>query len=182
MAKLVSATYGEALFEVAMNDNRVDSFYEEAQAVFQAINENTQLIELLNHPEITKEEKIRLVEEVFSQFISREMTGFLVTIVEKDRSSHILNILDYFIGRVKEYKKIGIAYVTTPSELSGDMKDKVKNRLLQTTQYKEFEMNYAVDESLIGGMVIRIGDRIIDSSIKHKLTLLSRELEKTEIN
>lgn len=182
MAKLVSATYGEALFEVAMNEDRVDTFYEEAQAVFQSVNENRQLIELLNHPEIVKEEKIRLIEEIFSQFVSKEMTGFLVTIVEKDRSGQIPEIFDYFIGRVKEYKKIGIAYVTTPSELSGDMKDKVRKRLLETTEYSEFEMNYAVDESLIGGMVIRIGDRIIDSSIKHKLRLLSRELEKTEIN
>lgn len=182
MAKLVSATYGEALFEVAMNEDRVDTFYEEAQAVFQSVNENRQLIELLNHPEIVKEEKIRLVEDIFSQFVSKEMTGFLVTIVEKDRSGQIPEILDYFIGRVKEYKKIGIAYVTTPSELSGDMKNKVRKRLLETTEYSEFEMNYAVDESLIGGMVIRIGDRIIDSSIKHKLLLLSRELEKTEIN
>lgn len=181
MAKLVSATYGEALFDVACNENRIDSFYEEAVAVLQSVNDNPELLRLLNHPEIVKEEKIQLIENIFHNFVSGEMTGFLIAIVEKDRSSQIPDIFQYFIAKVKEYKKIGIAYVTTPLELSEDMKKKVVDRLLQTTDYKEFEMNYAVDKSLIGGMTIRIGDRIIDSSIKNKLNLLSKELEKTEI-
>ena len=51
--------------------------------------------------------------------------------------------------------------MTTPMPLSDASKAKVKKRLLDTTDYREFEMIYAVDESLIGGMVIRIGNKII---------------------
>lgn len=181
MAKLVSATYGDALFDVAISENRVDAFYEEAQAVLQAFEDNRELEGLLNHPKIVKEDKITTIEDIFSRFVSKEMTGFLVTIVDKDRSRDIPDIFEYFINRVKEYKKIGTAFVTTPMELSEAMKTKVKGRLLQTTGYREFEMKYAVDESLIGGMVIRIGDRVIDSSIKHRLDALSRELYSLDV-
>lgn len=177
----MSATYGDALFDVAISENRVDAFYEEAQAVLQAFEDNRELEGLLNHPKIVKEDKITTIEDIFSRFVSKEMTGFLVTIVDKDRSRDIPDIFEYFINRVKEYKKIGTAFVTTPMELSEAMKTKVKGRLLQTTGYREFEMKYAVDESLIGGMVIRIGDRVIDSSIKHRLDALSRELYSLDV-
>ena len=181
MAKLVSATYGDALFEVAVSQNEVDELYNEAQAVLKAVSDNEELMELLNHPKIVKEEKISVIENTFGKFVSREMTGFLVTIVDKDRCRFIPEILEYFTGKVKEYKHIGVAYVTTPMELSESSRKKIVDKLLKTTDYREFEMNYAVDESLIGGMVIRIGDRVVDSSIKHKLESLSRELIKLDV-
>lgn len=181
MAKLVSATYGDALFELAVSQNRVDAYYDEAQAVLSVFNDNRELMEVLNHPKIVKEEKISVIENIFSKFVSKEMTGFLVTIVTKDRSGEIPEIFDYFIKKVKEYRHIGVAYVTTPMELSESSREKLVDKLLKTTDYKKFEMNYAVDKSLIGGMVIRIGDRVVDSSIKHKLDSLSRELAQIDV-
>ncbi len=181
MAKLVSTTYGDALFEVAVEQNKVDSLYEEAQAVITSFKDNEDLMGFLNHPKIVKEDKIKTIEDIYSKFVSKEMTGFLVTIVSKDRSRDIIQIMTYFMGRIREYKKIGTAYVTTPMELSEASRAKVKARLLQVTDYKEFEMIYAVDKSLIGGMVIRIGDKVVDSSIKTRLSELSRKLTKIDV-
>ena len=80
----------------------------------------------------------------------------------------------YFVDRVKEHKNIGTAYVTSAVELSEAQKAAVEKRLLETTKYVEFEMHYSVDTDLIGGMVIRIGDRVVVSSIKTKLYDLTR--------
>ncbi len=68
--------------------------------------------------------------------------------------------------------------MVTAIELSGEQKEKVEQKLLETTSYEKFEMNYEVDSSLIGGMVIRIGDRIVDSSIRTKLYELSKNYKK----
>ena len=57
MAKLVSKTYGDALFALAVEEHMVDQLYEEAQAVAQILRENTELTRLMNHPKIEKEEK-----------------------------------------------------------------------------------------------------------------------------
>ena len=181
MAKLVSATYGDALFEVAVEQNMVDALFEEAKAVHDALGENKELIDLLNHPKIDKAKKVKTIEDIFNQFVSKELTGLMVTVVNKDRGKDLQDILEYFLNKVKEHKKIGKAYVTTPMELSNEAKKKVEQRLLETTGYVKFEMIYAVDESLIGGMVIRIGDRVLDSSIKHKLSELSRQLNKIDV-
>ena len=57
----------------------------------------------------------------------------------------------------------------------------IERRLLDTTSYTKMEMNYLLDKSLIGGMVIRIGDRVVDSSISTKLNELQKELLKVQL-
>lgn len=102
-------------------------------------------------------------------------------LVSKGHYGEIESVFTYFLDRVKEYKKIGTAYIKTPMELNAAQKEQLKAKLLQTTDYVEFELHYEVDESLIGGMVIRIGDHIVDSSVKNKLSQLTRELSKIQL-
>ena len=181
MAKRIAATYGESLFSVALEQNKVDEIYDEVLNVKDVLADNEELTVLLNHPRINKDEKIKVAEDIFGKFVSKEVLGFLVTVITKDRLNEISDIFQYFIDRVKEYKHIGTAYVSTPMELSEVMKKKVHSKLIETTNYKEVEIIYTVDPSLIGGMVIRIGDRIVDSSIKNKLQMLTRELQKLDV-
>lgn len=181
MAKLVSKTYGDALFEIAAEENRVDAFFEEAEGVLMVLKENADLSKLMNHPKIVKEEKIHIIENIFKGRVSDEMVGLMRMIVDKGHFGELQSVLEYFIGQVKEFKNIGTAYVTTAVELSEEQKAQVVNKLIQTTKYVEFEMHYDVDAALIGGMVIRIGDRVVDSSIKTKIYDLSRELSKIQL-
>lgn len=71
--------------------------------------------------------------------------------------------------------------MTTALALSEAKKKEIEDRLLSTTSFKKMEMHYQVEEDLIGGMVIRIGDRVVDSSVRSKLFKMQRELLKTQI-
>ena len=94
----------------------------------------------MNHPKITKEEKISFIENVFDGKIDRALLGFIVTIVEKDRYSEIKDILNYVVDSIKEYSSIGTAYVTTAISLNEKEVNEVRKRLLETTKYKEIEL------------------------------------------
>ena len=181
MAKLVSKTYGDALFAVALEENRMDEFFEAVKVVADILRTNEDFGKLMNHPKIMKEDKVKIVEDTFSGRIPKEIVGVMTILVTKGRAEEMLSVFDYFIDLVKEEKKIGIASVTTAVRLSDKQKAKVEQKLLDTTKYETFEMNYSVDASLIGGMVIRIGDRVVDSSIKTKLYELSRELRNVQV-
>lgn len=181
MAKLISKTYGDALFELALEENAVDSLAEEVQMVLNVLDENEDLMKLLHHPKIVKEEKIKIIQDIFKGRVSDNLTGFLEIIVDKDRYNEIPSIFRFFLDLVKEYKNIGVAYVTTAVELKNAQKEELKKRLLETTKYETFEMHYQIDASLIGGMMIRIGDRVVDSSIKSKLEEMSRNLMKIQL-
>ena len=181
MAKLVSKVYGDALFETAMEKELVDTFYEETSALLPILQANPELFSVLGNPQIVKEEKVALLHQVFSGKIAEELMGFLSIIVEKDRQNEMISILEYFIQRVKEFKKIGAAYVTSAVELGAEQKAALEKRLLEITGYVQFEMHYDVDTSLLGGMVIRIGDRVVDSSIKTRLYELKKELSALQL-
>lgn len=181
MAKLISKTYGEAIFELAVSENRVDALTEEIQAVLKVLEENPKFSDIMKHPKIMKEEKLQVIETVFKGRVSDELTGFIRLIVEKDRYGQIREIMQYFLDEGKKLKGIGVAYVTSALPLREEQKKQVEAKLLETTAFKEMEMHYQEDESLIGGMVIRIGDRVADSSIRTKLSHLEQQLLKIQL-
>jgi F-type H+-transporting ATPase subunit delta len=181
MAKLVQTTYGDALFDLAVEESRVDALFDEAEAIIKAFDDNDELGKFLNHPKIKKEEKEEVIKNIFGEFVSKDMTGLLVIMVSKDRQAKIVDTLKYFEEKVKEYKKIGVVSVSTARPLSDEQKERVESRLRDTTDYVSFEITYNVDESLIGGMVIRIGDRVVDSSIKTKIDEIAKNLKKIQL-
>lgn len=181
MAKLVSKVYGDALLEAAREAGRMDDMYEEVLELQKLLQANEELQKMMENPKVIREDKENVIETVFRGRISDEIVELMKLMIAKGRYSNIESVFDYFIGLVKEEKKIGIAYVTTAVELTDGQKDEIVRRLLETTRYESFEMNYAVDASLIGGMVIRIGDRVVDSSIKTKLYELSKSLRKIQV-
>ena len=181
MAKLVSKTYGDALFELALEEKKVDLLFDEAKVFLEVIQKDDELIRFMKHPKIAKEEKMKTGKKIFDKNFSKEFAGFLMVLVQKDRFEDVEKILEYFIGRVKEHKKIGVAYISTAIALNDAQKKNVEKRLLETTAYETFEMNYTVDEALLGGMVIRVGDRVVDTSIKSKLKSLSKQLSAIHV-
>ena len=182
MAKLVTKTYADALFQLAVEENKVDELFEEVSTLQKVLEENEDLSRVMCHPKVDKDDKIATVKEIFSGRASDELCGFIYQIVVNNRYEEIDGILAYFIDEVKEYKKIGVAYVVTPTALNDGLKAKVEQKLLDTTGYAKMEMHYDVDESLLGGMRIRIGDRVVDSSISTKLSELAKNLRKIQLN
>lgn len=181
MAKLISKTYGDALFELAMEQDAADAFLEEVTALGQILKENGEFDKLMNHPKICKEEKVRVMEEVFRGRISEQLLGFLILVLQKDRYRDLGQIFQYFTERIKEARGIGVTYVTTAMELSEVQKKRIEEKLLQTTSYRQMEMHYHTDKALIGGLVIRIGDRVVDSSVRTKLEELKRQLYQIQL-
>jgi len=176
MAKLVSGVYGNAFMEVATEKNKVDEFYEEICVIKDIFSENKNLIKLLNHPQIDKEDKKEIIKNIFEGRISDEITGLFLTVTEKERQECIPEILDYIIDAVKEYKSIGVVYVTSAVELTENQKKNLEEKLKETAGYNSYEINYQVDKDILGGMIIRINDRVVDSSIKTKLDNMTEGL------
>lgn len=181
MAKLVAQTYGEALFEIAMEENLSDIMLEEVQAIGDILKQNPDFDKMMLHPKISKIEKKDIMKNVFEGKVSNEMIGFLELVLSKERYVDLKDIFDYFVDKMKEEKKIGVAYVTTAAEISEEKKKVIENKLLETTGYLKMEMHFAVDPELIGGMVIRIKDRVVDSSIRTKLAEIRKELLQIQL-
>ena len=122
MAKLAADTYGEALFSLAVEENKGDRLFEETEALKAILDQNPDFNVVMNHPKITRDQKEKMIEEVFHGRVSDEITGFLRLLLQKERYKELDAILAFFSARVKEYKGIGVAYVTTAVPLKDAQK------------------------------------------------------------
>lgn len=181
MAKLVSQVYGEALFSLALEKNCLAQYEEELTGIAQVLAEYPDYLAILNHPKLDEKEKIQVFDNVFAGRICEEMCGFFHILLEKGRFSQLNAIRDYFGERKREHEKIGTAYVTSAVELSAAQQEKIREKLLATTEFVSMQMNFNTDPGLIGGIVIRIGDRVVDSSIRTRLEDMKRNLMKVQL-
>lgn len=175
MAELVSKTYSQALFEVAQEENKHDIFLEEMKFVVSTCNEYPKFYELLKTPKIGITEKKQILDDLFKNKISNEIINFIKIILDKRRVKNLFSIVKEFENMIYEHKGIVKAEAFTTIPLTDDEKQKLQDKLSQITS-KSIELKNTIDESLIGGVLIKIGDKVIDGTIKSRLKELEDSL------
>lgn len=181
MASRVSKIYGDAYVSLQVEEKRLAEAMEEVKSVREIFDTNVDLIRFLHHPQITKDEKVKIVESILKGKVSDDMTGFLMIIINKGRYQEINGIFDYMIEQMKKLQGIGTLQVTSAIPLSEEQKDKIKKKVLSLTSYKELEIIYKIDESIIGGLILRMDDRVVDNSIHTKLTAMGEHLSQIQL-
>ena len=109
------------------------------------------------------------------------MTAFFCVIVKNKRSEQLPEILSELMTQIEEYQGTGRIQVISAAELKSFQKKKIREIMIKTTGYRKLEIQYAIDPSLIGGMKIRLKDRVIDSSIKSRLERMQSQLMKISL-
>lgn len=199
MAKIIYKVYGDALFSYAEENKIIEKTYEEANDIYNVLCSSLELENFLYSPNITKEDKKKTIKELFlNKFWNNNKTlsifnvevekgknskifNFIDIIIDKGREIELKNIFNYFLSKVRDSRNIGLAYVTSAFELSKDQKERLENKLIDTTEYKQFIINYNVDETIISGIKIQIGDRLVDSSLKSKINEISKNLRGAKV-
>ena len=171
MSKLVLRPYATALFDIAKEQSEVEEFAAQVTTVIDVIEENSQFMELLLHPKIMLDEKVQLIHTVFSGKVAEEITGILTIIVRKGRQNVLLDILKAFLEMVSEYHGVVKATITSAVKLNNDQLAQIKGNIEKTTN-KNVEVHTEINKNLIGGMIIRVGDNVVDASILGRLQTL----------
>ena len=177
MAELVSKTYSEALFEVAIEENKIDLFQSEIDFVADSLVEFPEFCELIKSPTISKTEKKQIINEVYKEKISQEMLNFIMIIIDKSRASFIESIRKDFKDKVNSHKGIVNAVATTAIPLSDEDKVRLVQKLSAITG-KTIKLTNDVNKDIIGGVMVKIGDKVIDGTLKGKLDNIKDELSQ----
>ncbi|MFZ5634699.1 MAG: F0F1 ATP synthase subunit delta [Bacillota bacterium] len=173
----VGARYAEALYEIAGREKAVDAIEQELQAVDALVRENRDLQKILYHPRITPEDKKSLLSELLSGKVSDLTMEFLKLLVDRQREQFLSDIVTYYVNLANKARNVTEARVSSAVELTGEEKKNLAELLNRLTGMK-VETSYTVDPSLIGGVVVRIGDRVIDGSVRTRLATLREHLRQ----
>ena len=173
---VVNERYGEALLELAGNDETVREYLDEAKLLLKLFDENPELPALFVNPKIGLEEKEQVVRNCFEGRLSHDVVGLIVMLLRNGRATELRGVLEYIIAGAKEKLGIAIVFVESAAPLNDGIKKALEAKIIATTRYRSLEMHYSTDKNLIGGMKVRLGDRILDNTIDTKIKLLRTEL------
>ncbi len=171
----VARRYAQALYEIAVDKKSLDALEEELKAVSAVVESERGLQQILFHPQITVSEKRQVLKELFEGRISETTLNFLYLLVDRHREAYLSGIVEEFIILANAARNMVDAKVISAKALSKAQKKELAN-VLNRLAGKEVNPEYAVDASLIGGLVVRIGDKVIDGSVKYKLEALKTRL------
>lgn len=170
----VASRYAKSLLEIAIEQNSLEELHNDMQLVKSVCDNNHDLVLLLKNPIVRGDKKKAVLDKVFSGNISVMASTFINIILTKKREAILLDIADAFINVYKDHKNIKSAEVTTAVALNEEQRNKIV-ALLKENQDSDIELKETVDTNIIGGMILRVGDKQIDESIKRKLTNLEME-------
>ncbi|MBS5794149.1 MAG: F0F1 ATP synthase subunit delta [Clostridiales bacterium] len=175
MAKLISKRYAVALFELAKETDKIDLFNSQVELIYNSIKNDKEFLTVLNHPRISGGEKFNLFQNIYKDNISEEILGLISIVVNKNRETEILEILETFLELVKDYKGITTAYVFSAIALNDEQLTKIKENLSKNLN-KEIIIEASVKPELIGGLLINVDGKVIDNSIKRNLDDIKKSL------
>lgn len=175
----VARRYAQALYEIAEATNNLLVLEQELKAVAETVEGSKELQKALYHPQVLPAEKKKVLQALFGSTYSKETMNFLGLLVDKRRENYIVGIAAEFVALANKSRNAAAATITSAAELNEEQKQEIL-KVLAKLSGKEVDPTFAVDPSLIGGVVVRIGDKVIDGSIKTRLaTLKSRLMSKT---
>lgn len=171
----VGKRYSKALYEVAEEQKSIEEMLEDLKSLKQVYEENPSLSFALAGRSISRTEKLKILETLKSQF-GELMQDFLGLVFDNNRMDCIIEMADAFIKRYDEAEGIVEATVTTTIDL-----DDAQVSNLETVIKKRFSVNKVnltkiVDSTIIGGVIIRVGDQVVDGSIVKRFNDIKKTL------
>ncbi len=172
----VASRYARSVFDLAIELKKVDIVYADMLVLDQVCKDNRNLVTLLKNPIVRYDFKLRILRKVFDKHVDELTLKFFDLICRKNRSNMLPEVSKVFVMLFHDYKGIIKADISSAVKLSAAIKKEFEGIVTKATG-KKVELDLSVDESLLGGYVLEIGDNQIDNSLKSKLNNLRRELK-----
>lgn len=178
MADIVSERYALSLYEVAADEKKEKAYLDELTAVCEAFGREPDFLKMLMTPSIALEDKQKVLRAVFEGRIETYLLNFLMLIAEKGRVGLIHSMREaykehyYFENGIVEVRAI------TAKPLSAALAEKLKAKMSAVTG-KQVVLETSVDESILGGIVVKLGGEQFDTSLRTRLNEIAARLTNT---
>ncbi len=173
--------YGEALGELASEQHLLDQVEEELAIVREVLDGEPELREFLADPKVPTDTKDLVVQELFAQRLSRITLNFLRLVVAKQRAAYLNDMIDAYIAYANTKRGVIEVEVTTAAPLTESQADALIRKFSEITGRK-IRLLTKQDEALLGGVVARIGDLVLDGSVRTRLEMLGESLKRAQLN
>lgn len=181
-ANIVARRYARALFSLGQGqgDAEMQAYGKDLAALIGVLMESPELLKLFRNPIFTLEEKKAIVEKILSQTNPTTIVkNFCFLLADKDRLSALPEIEAYYGVLLDEAKGIVRGELVTAIELEDARQNEVKKQLADQLG-KELILDFSADANILGGVVLKVGDKILDASLKAQLNAMKEQIKRGE--
>ena len=176
--EIVADKYSLAMFELAQEQNKLELMEEQLGYVASVMVEQPELRSFLENPIVTEDAKIKLIGKIFDSNIDKFALHFIYVMIKRGRYRYIASAIEAFIKKSRAARGILEATVTVAEPITADVEASVQAKLREVTG-KDVILSVRQDPSIMGGIVIQVGDKRIDGSVARRLEELEKSLLRT---
>ncbi len=176
----VARVYASSLFEIAKEKNIISQVEEDLRVVSQVLTEEADFKSYIYAPGITIEAKKSFLNKVFAGNISENTLNLLNLLIDNDRQDSISGIYEAFVELGDEHNNRERITIITQASLDESLIASIKSQIGEKLN-KEIIVTEKVDESILGGIIIKIGDLVIDGSLSKGLKNIKRNLLNSKV-
>ena len=172
----VASRYGLALYSLALEENKIESWQKDVKTLKSIFEENTDFIMILGSSFLSLEERIEILEKTLVG-VDKNIVALIDVIMENNRTDLILDVFENFNSYCNQYRGVSEGLIYSTLKLDQTVIDQIEKKISKIENNK-VELKNVIDPSLIGGVKIVIKDRIYDGSIKHSIEMMKKDLLK----
>ena len=173
----VTLRYAKSILSLSKEMNKIEDVYSDMLYIKNLCSQSKEFSLLLKSPIVKTDLKLKIFEEIFSDKISQLSMAFISLVTKKRRESLLVNISSDILTLYKEEKNITQATITTAIALDKDLKSDVI-QFIKAHATQNVELNEVINEKIIGGAIISIGDKQLDASVSTKIKNLKQTFNK----
>lgn len=180
LANQLAIKYAQAMYELAAEKDMLDSVEQQLQLVEATIAGHEDMATLMYHPRVPGSVKKDTINKVFGNELAEFVRNFLFVVIDKRRETALPVIITEYVRLANEARNIVEAEVTTAKPLTGAEAQALSAKL-STVTGKNVIIKTAINANMLGGVIVKIGDKLIDGSVVRQLDMLKRALFKLEV-
>jgi F-type H+-transporting ATPase subunit delta len=180
IATVVSRRYAKALFSVGEDKGEIEAYGKDLAELAGLLNESPELLRVFKNPVFNAEQKKKIIEGLFGKIKLNPMVqNFVKLLADKDRLGNLPEIADYYGDLLDEAKGVVRGNLITAIDLGDAEQQKIKDQLEKQMQ-KDLVLDYESDPDILGGVVLKVGDKVLDASIRAQLNILKENIKRGE--
>ena len=169
---LVSDRYASALYDLAAEKKLVDPVVEDLSNLKNILKDNKELSLVVKSPLITSNDKLNIFESLLKKINANELTSTFLKVIQKNkRFSNLASIITQFMNINSQKRGDVLADITSADELNDEQKNNITNQLKSILGDK-LSLSFDVDKNIMGGLIVKVGSKMIDTSLANKINKL----------